>query len=645
MSRRTIQRIVNPISNIIGEKATRSLLQVVAVVAPFIPGGQVLAAVAAIELALLYGPRAPKAETATQAFKSERPPRISAYGRIKLFGSYILYANDAKGSAVDAWAFHDGRIDAIEGWYLGDKKVVRQANGFVAAGTDGAYGNDNIQIGANLGAATETPHAALVSAVPTIWTSDHRGDGVVTGYMISKAVKATNYQKIYPSGGPNQTPLAIVMRAQPVFDWRDPAQSVTDPLTWTWSENAVLHLAHYQLVRNDKIWTRHFAPTLAYWTAAADDADIAMPLKAGGTEPRYRSCVSHRHAGDGSEHKAVIAALLGSFNGWMAPREDGALVVYSGRYYPPTVSIGPDIVVGYTVEDGVEDENAINEIGLTYVSADHDFNTVDTDPWTDEADILARGAVRSNDLANQVPSASQARRLAKRLMIQSNAPKRGTFTTLAAGKVLLSERFINLTLAEMIGTDDEFIAYDGPAEITGLSRNLQTGTVQATWIAADPDIDAWDPATEEGNAAPVGVPAERQPLATPTIQSVTAVYSTTGEVNAAGGMDVTGVRLRIIGMGPARDDLEWRARWRPVGTASWIERDLPDDDPSTPVSLLTDFVQANTNMEVQIAFTQGDGRSSDWSSSATVTTGFVDDRVTEDGNQRVTETGDPRIAE
>lgn len=641
---------------------TNIALVAAAVAVNVIPGaGQALSAgivtaitsagvAAGLSLASSAFAKSPKADLASTAIKTERPPRTAGYGRYKTFGAYICYETAANGSAVDAWAFHEGQIDGIEAWYLGDKKVTRLANGFVQKGEAGQYGDsDTIQIGANLGLPVETAHAPVIAALPDVWTADHRGDGVVTGYMISKAVKAANYQKIYPSGGPNQTPLALVIRAQLVYDWRDGAQSPTDPRTWKWSENAVLHTAHYILVReaigptrppNDPAywtdiadiygarWSRLFARTLDYWTAAADDADSPVPLKAGGTEPRYRSCVSHKLAGEGSEHKAVKAALLACFDGWLSPREDGALVVYSGRYYAPTVTISPDIIVGYTVEDGVEDENAVNQIGVTYVSAEHDYNTVDTDPWTNEADILARGAIRSDDLANQVPSHGQGRRLAKREESKRMAPKRGTVTALAAGVVLLSERFVTLSLVEGAGTHDEFIAYSGPVEITGATRNLQTGAVQASWIAADPSIDTWNPAIEEGNPAPVEGRVERTDLATPSIISATAQFSAVGQ-NPDGADDTgepvnggqsTGARILIAASGPDRADLTWYARWRVGASGSWNEREYPDADPGPGVSFLTEFVPLASNVNVQTSYTVGDGRRSNWSASVVVDT-------------------------
>lgn len=608
-------------------KTVREIVSVAAAVGVFVTTGNIGLSIAAYQVtnavttaAFAKTPR--PAQTGT-ALKTERPSRISGYGRNRLFGAYVLYETAEDGTAVDVWAFHEGRVDAIEGYYLGDDKVTVLSAGFVAVGEDKRYGPnpDNIQIGANLGASPGVAWPQVMAKLPGVWTSAHRGDGVVTGFMLSKPVKAKNFQTTYATGGPNQTPLAIVARLQPVFDWRDPAQSVDDPATWTWGENAILHLAHYELVRNNKTWARHFLPTLAFWTAAANDCDVAMPLKAGGTEPRYRSCVTHRHAGDGSEHKAVVAAILACCDGWMAPRQDGALVVYSGRYYPPTVTIDARQIVSYTWETGIEDESAVNEIPVTYISADHDFNAVDTDPWTDEDDISARGAVRSEQLENQVPSYAQARRLAKRKMAQDMAPKRGTCVTTSAGSVVIGQRFIMLDLTEGAGTPYAFTPYAGPVEITQLRRNLETGAVAFTWRAASAAIDEWNELTEEGRPAPMGEPVPVEPVATPTITAITVNYTDVGSGDpAVGGQTSSGARLQIDAAGPDRDDLTWFARWR-VGTSGpWSENDYADTLIGTGARFLTDFVPITDALQVQVAYSLGSGQLSDWSATTTVDT-------------------------
>ncbi|MEG3086187.1 Hint domain-containing protein [Sphingomonas sp. PB4P5] len=544
--------------------------------------------------------KTPKPETVAVAVKMPLPPRVSAYGRLRLYGAYILYETSNSGRAVDVWAFHDGRIGAIEQYYIGDDKVTRNGSGWVAPGEDGRYGKayDRVRVKANLGNPTEAAWSDVVSELPGIWTSQHRGDGVVTGYMMSTPVKSKDFQGVYSSGGPNQTPVSIVVQAQCVFDWRDGTQSIDNPASWKWTENAVLHTAHYLLERDFKSWTAHFLPTLAYWTAAANDADSGSPLKEGGTEPRYRSCVAHKHTDD---HKGVLANLLGCFDGWMAPRSDGALIVYSGRFYEPTVTIGPSQIVSYSVEEGVQEEAAINDISLTYVSSLHDYNTVDCDAWRDEDDISNRGKVLTTQLANQVPSYSQARRLAKRTYAAAMAPRRGSCMTNASGRTMIGQRYINLRIIEAGVTFN-----DGPVEIIKVKRNPSTGAVTFDWIAADPNIDAWNPATEQGEGAAVGDRVAREPLETPVIDNAVAEFAASTD----GG---TGVRVNITATGLDRQDVTWYARWRVVGAPSWVEDTFSDLDPGASVLIQTGFVQVGELIEVEVSYQTGDGRLSDWS--------------------------------
>ena len=584
-------------------------------------GNPLLTAAGSFQLSQGFAPQAPKPEQTEQAIKTPVPPRVSGYGVQRLSLAYALYVTASDGTAVDVGAFHDGRIDSIIGYYLGDKKVSLTAGGYVIGLDDGQFGenDDNVRIGTTLGPATNVAFAPVIAKVPDVWTSAHRGDGVVTGFALWKAVKAANYQKIYPGGGPNSMPLSLVMKMQPAFDWRDPSQSVTDPLSWKWSENFVLHLAHYLLVHDNKTWTKHFAPTLEYWTAAADDADTPVPLKAGGTEPRYRSCVVHKHT---DEHKAVIAALLACGDGWMSPRADGALVVYSGRYYEPTVMIGPKDIISYSIQDGIEEENAVNQIPLTYVSAAHDYNTVDTDAWTDEDDIERRGKLlASSGLANQVPSHAQARRLGKRAYAEAMAPQRGTATCRSTARDLLGERYVRLVLPE--------IGFDAPVQVRSpVKRDPLTGRLSFAWLLADPNIDSWNPATEEGEPAPVGNRVAAEPLEAPTIISATASFSTVGQnpdsEDEAGepveGTVSTGARVLIASTGPARDDLTWFGRWRVGASGSWNEREYPDADPGPGVSFLTEFVPLVADLNVQTAYSTGDGRLSPWSEAKVVDT-------------------------
>lgn len=624
------------------------------------------------------------------AIKSPTPPRVSGYGEGRHYMAYALYVTTNNGVAIDVGAMHDGRINRITGYWLGDTKIELLGTGYVKAGEAGQFGEDSdiVRVYTRMGLPTETAFSQVTALIPDQWTSDHRGDGVVTACVITKPTKAKYWQMIFPTGGPNNMPLSLAMERQLVFDWRDPTQSHDDPSTWKYSDNFILALAHYELVRDNKDWETHFLPTLSCWTAAANDADLPVPLKgvqtvlveaadhgsghitvtsnnglstgmtivisatgdtsltetrtvtgisgsvgawvlalssnlsndhpAGSqvtwssssgspaTEPRYRTCLAHQHT---DSHKSVVAGLLACGDGWMAPRSDGALVVYSGRYYEPTVEIGPDDIVSYSLQDGVDEEEAVNSIAVTYVSKNHDFNVVDTDPWVDEDDIEERGKILSSQLANQVPSHSQARRLAKRARSQTMAPKRGTTTTRSTGRKILGQRYIRQNITESGVTFLNAVV----EVIAPVKRNLQTGGVTYAWRLADPNIDAWNPATEEGDPAPVGNRVAPQPLTSPSITSATADFSSVSD-------DGTGVRLTIVAAGPDRDDLTWYARWRIVDAPSWNEAQYSDVDPGASVTLETGFVPSASTVEVEVAYSVGDGRVSPYSDAVEVDT-------------------------
>ena len=556
--------------------------------------GLTMAALSSAASLLGLGPSAPKSETRETAIKTERPPRVSAYGESKMFGAYILYETASDGSAVDVFAIHDGEIDTIIGFYLNDFPVALTGN-TVNAGADGRYSNGAVSLYWTDGTAPGAGIPAISALVPQ-WQG--RGDGVVLLGMIARSVKADDFIKVYPNNVPVASMAARWQRCP------DPwAMDPTDETGWTWTENVIRHLMHYRMVREGIDFQTKIAPSLVWWRAAASICDEPVPLKSGGWEPRWRSAISHKHT---EPHANVISALLSACDGWIATAPDGSYRVYAGKYYVPTVTIGEDQIIAFDWDGvGVDDDQAVNEITCAYVSKIHAYSTVDTDPWTDEIDIANRGAVLTDGLDPQVPSHGQVRRLAKRKMIRQNALHRGTVTTNVAGRSVIGERYIRLRLIEA-GT----VWFDGPAEILSLTRNLATGGVTFSWVAADPNIDAWNPATEEGSPAPNGERVAPEPLDAPVITDV-AVEIVEGETSA---------RARLTITGPDRADLTWFARWRVSTDVGWNEQQYGDDDPGAGVLIVTPLLPINVNIDLAAAYSVGDGRLSPWSAVETVST-------------------------
>lgn len=563
------------------------------------------------------GPGVPKPDTTETAIKRARPERVSAYGRLRLYGAYILFEVTGDGRSIDVFAIHEGKMTSLLTIYFGDDIVTLDGSGNVLAGVDGRYGGNFLQFYCTNGATPGTAIGNVVAQLPGIWTSAHRGDGVVTAALLCSPVKAEDFQDIYPQSTP---PIPSI-----VGDWQAcPDPAAIDPLNesaWTWTENPVRHLLHYMLVREGprpalprshasyasqlaalrlEWWNRYIEPTLDLWIAAAAVCNEAQPLKAGGTEPKYRACFAHKHT-DAPEQ--VKSAILSTFDGWMAPRADGAHVIYAGKAYTPTVSIGSDEILAYSWDGGqVDDDEAVNELVCSYTSAEHDYNTVQCDPWRDDADITARGRILSANFEPGVPSHAQVRYLAKRKMARSNMVNRGTVTTNIAGRAARGERYVNLRIEEAGA-----VFFDGIAEITGLSRSL-SGGVTFQWVEFNPDVDAWTAATEEGEPATLGNRVAPTALDAPTITALTP--------STSGGLSY----IDLEGVGPDRVDLTWYAHWRVDGSTVWgADSVYGDSDTSPGVALMVGPVPAGQDIEVEIAYRVGDGRTSPWSALDTVT--------------------------
>jgi hypothetical protein len=184
-------------------------------------------------------------------------------------------------------------------------------------------------------------------------------------------------------------------------------------------------------------------------TAGLDFAQAAgTPVTWGATgfEPRYRCCGVYQHDNAPGD---VIAKLLEAFDGFMPERGDGALVLFSGRYVAPTVTLTDRQVLSYSVQHFLPDEQAINQYSVAFTDRDADFNTGDAGMVQDDADIATRGVVRSQALTlDWVPSASQAVRLAKRKLARAVQPLRGSITTNLTGLAVLGERYLTLQIAD-----------------------------------------------------------------------------------------------------------------------------------------------------------------------------------------------------
>jgi len=567
----------------------------------------IVAAATTAITSLLFKPSVPKPDASERELKSPTPPRIYVLGKRRVFGSSMLFVNTTDSETVDVWAYCEGPIHAVAQVYLNDDPVTITA-GSVQPLPDESYAGNKVLAGYNLGAFTETAHAPVVARVPD-WTVNHRGDRIVSGYLVKQAVKADEFLEVYPQG--DGVTMSLVVEGRLCHDPRNPGSNPLDPATWSYTDNAALHLLWYFMTYRSFDYATRIAPRLSMWISAADDCDVAMPLKDGGTEPKYRGCVMFSAE---VEPKDIEEQFRQCFDGWTGRDENGCVLVYSGKVTAPTFSVGPGMILDYEVQSFVESENTLNEIIVRHVSEPHDFNMVEPTPWRDDGDILDRGMIVSATAEYQVPSHTQARRLAKRQLARANAFNRGKVMLNHLGREAANHRFVALKIVEAGAT-----FFDGIVEIISAERDYETSGVTLDWISVDVNTDDWNPATEDGEPAPTATKTYLSPLEAPTIISASADFSDIGQSDDLGGSSVKGVRILIAANGPIRDDLTWYARWR-VNSGPWSERQYGDADPGPGVSLVTDYVPYGTMVEVQVSYGTGDGRTSAWSLSKDVDT-------------------------
>lgn len=431
----------------------------------------------------------PEAQKITK--KQSRPPRQWCGGEaVRMSGPYMLRETSGSQLAL-VIAMCDFRLASVGQIYLNDDAVELDVDGWVQEGEGGRYGTgDLVQVDWRLGAPVETRYDIFPIDFDEVWPADARGDGVASLGIYAQHRSRESFPTHFPNG--EIIPSAVIESV--CFDWRDGTQDRANPATWKASSNPVVWTVFLEWMLYGRSWDRSIAPALNALTVEADYCDQLIP-KIGGTEPRYRW-------GGGwtseTEPDAVRANLLASFDGWLTTDGQGLLVVKSGRYEEPTFVIPAEQIEAFNWRRGQTDEEACNHLVVSYTSPPHAFTLVECDAWVDEADVALRGKERSEPLSLPwVHYHTQSRRLAKRKMLRVNAKRRGSVTTDIWGLAGLGQRYIriqNPVLSSMA---------DVVCEVMNVDIDVNTSKITFDVILADPTMDEWDPATEEGAAPPV----------------------------------------------------------------------------------------------------------------------------------------------
>jgi hypothetical protein len=151
-----------------------------------------------------------------------------------------------------------------------------------AIATNGRFDDQTVKFWVGLGDQTEPP-PQLVSEMPALFAETDIWSGCTVLWYKIQLGPPQRAAKQWPNRPPE---ISVLGKWSKVWDMRDVAQDPDDESTWEWSDNQALCLLDFYRSNPIKSFPVD-ALHMASFEAAADLADEAVTLLAGGTEPRY----------------------------------------------------------------------------------------------------------------------------------------------------------------------------------------------------------------------------------------------------------------------------------------------------------------------------------------------------------------------
>lgn len=430
----------------------------------------------------LNNPEVPKPESGAQPLKQAVPPRQRGYWVNRLAGVYVCFLA-AGTDSQDVLAFHQGPIEQVIQVYFHDQPInttpVISDGVAVTVNTVGALGYKNVALQIFYGGDSQVVGAGLINSGNTggNFTATAAGKGVACLAMLCPGeINAEDFTKRYPQNLPLPS---VVCKCAPIWDPRDGTQDRFDRSTWKASDNPVLQLIDYLTETDggmgldlDEILP---ADVLAQWMVEASLCDVLV----GGVK-RYSAGGWYKFD---NAPENVIGKILASCDGWFSEDGEGRLVLQVGVYREPAEPALTDkhIVAPFSFAFGQPDEDAVNELAVSYTSPALGYVTDQVGVIRDEDAISLSGMVRSKPLElSWVQNAAQAFRLGERAMLRLNPAISGSFTTTLAGLRHVGKRWVKLQYP-IEGLRDCVVEIQDKAEI-----DLLGGRVKFLFRVVDP---------------------------------------------------------------------------------------------------------------------------------------------------------------
>ncbi|QIB32631.1 hypothetical protein [Ancylobacter pratisalsi] len=433
--------------------------------------------------------RAPTPQEVKTTLRNSVGSRWRHYGHVLVGGSMAMTeAKDGDLHRVIAFASH--KMHAQLGWVIDGRGVAVDGAGWV---TSAPYPANTVRIEYRPGDASQTAYSSLVSALGSpYWTTDHRGDGVAHAYLRARNTEPEQLSATYPNRFPE---LQGIFEGAEVYDPRTASVGYTANLALGLRD----YLTHVDGLQIDPAYIDD-----ADFIAAADASDVPVPIKVGGTIPRYYGALSYKYD---AEPQSVLSRFITMCDGDIRLKPNGKIGFSVGVWVEPTVTITDEQIIDIDLSDGGGPLREANEYRLKYTDTSQYWAEVEAEPWRIEDEISDYGEVRSVPIeAYEVQHHNLARRLMKIAAFRGSPRWQGKIKTTLAGLRAWDQRWIRVQIADM-EIDETF-------EVSGVEFDMASMTVVLGIASFSAAAYTFDPATEEGTAptAAEAVPESTLPV-------------------------------------------------------------------------------------------------------------------------------------
>ncbi|MBB3743740.1 hypothetical protein FHX10_003239 [Rhizobium sp. BK591] len=428
-----------------------------------------------VSKALMPKPSVPKPEDGTYNLKQSVPSLPIILGRVKKAGDYV-FLEETNGVAYHIIVHAGHRIQGYVKHYLHDEEITIDGTGTV---TSPAHffddGNDYVNITSRLGLPAETAYADVVSFFSSIWTNNHRGDGLASIKMRCATAPSKDYLKIYPNQMPEHSAVIDGMR---LYDPRTGTTVFTNNL-------AVMRLWHLTSPYGGKLSLSDMY--LPDWINAANVCAQNVTNRSGGTENRYDGGMWFRANSDPVEVGKTLdqAAELVVYE-----RADGLIGVHAGEYVEPTITLTRNEIVSFSLNANVDPATTVLAVRGRFTDPSDLYNTNDAAIYGNP--YVGEDTERTLTVENvAVQSHNHIQRLQKLAYIRRNGARVSITAHYDPDNDVSYHRFIRVQYAPKLS--------DAVIEITSkVTISLRDMTVTFSGIVVPSNLYAFNAATEEG---------------------------------------------------------------------------------------------------------------------------------------------------